>query len=241
MNTLKYFGLRRLANNQLRQSLGIISALPTISRKNSHLLFQLTVKTFARNLGVSSKKAIEAKSNLKESSTDPLANDLADIIDKFYNRAKIYSLELNPVPATDVPEYQDYYEEISSQLRSLDSENLEKFIRGICYFRINDERTSDVLNKVLLLHENKFVGACLTLYTLAKLDIRDESLQSKALKVVKDEDHKFEGSGKRVIIPLTYSLSELGISVKNINENIDKFVKGQIDSFNEYVIYPFNL
>jgi hypothetical protein len=223
----------------------IIQVFP---KTNTFLFY--TKKHFARNTGLmkTNKKLENDIISIKEKEIDDSNNiykesrsELNEAVNKLYQRAKLYSMELNKMPFSEIEEYKQLYPDILSNFKSLNINDLEKLIRSLCYFEIKDEKTSEILNKILSEHDKKFECACLVVYALIKLNLQNENLFNKAIKAIKEpkDNYDFTEAPKNVIVPLIYSLSETEFFDKEINEKIDEYINKNIQNFNEYVIIKF--
>jgi hypothetical protein len=189
---------------------------------------------------------VNSNSNSKNINEDiPLIiSNLNEVIFNFYLKSKQFQLHsTREYLHWENKENLHIYNFIVSNLKLLKEEKqISLFIRAIGYYKINDSKTIETLSRVFVISDRfkKARLSMLSFYTMIKLQIIDENLQSKLLQAIKETDlltHE-----KETVNPFIWALSEKEISNKEINENIDLYIKNKIEEFNEYdlsIIFRF--
>lgn len=213
---------------------------------NDKSIFNLQKKYFARN--ISGKKPVNDIPSLENNIEDleegeqegvekqPISNmtELDKTIDNLYKRGKIYKIELNKVPFEQMEDYYESYQYIITNIKQIKGESLDKLVKCLCAFGINDNKTVEILHKVLNEYSNKFKAASLVLYTLAKLDFHHEILIKNSMKHLEETD--LSKVSKEDIILLIHGISHLGLKSKpTLLTKIDDFISDNIHKLNEFV------
>jgi hypothetical protein len=165
-----------------------------------------------------------------------IISNLNEIILDFYQKAKQYQIHsTREYLHWENEENLQIYNFITANLKLIkDEKNISQLIRAIGYYKINDSKTVEILSRAFVISDRfkKARVSMLSFYTMVKLEIKDENLQSKLLQAIKETD--LASHEKETVNPFIWALSEREISVKELNENIDSYVKNKIEEFNEY-------
>jgi hypothetical protein len=164
-------------------------------------------------------------------------SEIPQILENFYKRSKIYHIEASKPKFESLESQQKNYEFLITNTKLLKAFQLEQFIRAIGHYQIpSDNKLLEVFTKFLHYKERKFENAALILYTIAKLNIKNDALQKLCFKNIQEGTSEiWLKSDKKAVIPLIWALSELNISDKSINSRVDEYITKNFKSLNEYV------
>jgi hypothetical protein len=176
------------------------------------------------------------KEDSRQTSEEAIYLDISQLekmVTSLYKKSKLNLLDANKKPLNEHARHFGYYNFILQNYKKLTHEYQAKFIKALCFFKYKDDKINDILSFHLHGSKNKLTQASLVLYALSSLRMSNEHLLNQAVHILETED--FSKEEKSTLLPMLYSLSELGTNNETINQKVDEFVTVNQASFTEHV------